>query len=169
MTDKPFRSPAGSHLPFGEQSQQTLHSNGLRPFLGLGPRMLLTTLSPALLPLIFTVVHLLVTRSNTERLAATLKEKIQAACQGIATGAGSLQAIPRYLAMQTNKEVIRAARATVMAAGEVLIISLTIIEKVIDAIIALYRSLFLCTLQLAVQASIDALIKAVGLVSIHTT
>lgn len=127
--------------------------------------MLLTTISPALLPLIFTIVHLIATRSSTQKLASTLKDKVMAACNGIANGAGSLQAIPRYLAMQTNKEVLRATRATVMAAGEVLMVCLTIIEKVIGFIIDMYRSLLLCTIQLVVHTAMAVIVGAIDLVS----
>lgn len=131
--------------------------------------MLLTTISPALLPLIFTVVHLIATRSSTDKPAAALKDKIMAACNGIASGAGSLQAIPRYLAMQTNKEVLRATRATVLATGKVLMDCLTIIETVIGFIIDMYRSLLLCTLQLVAQAVMEIIIGAVDKVSGHPT
>lgn len=159
------RGPLGSHLPFGEASLQAARSDGLRPFLGFGPRVLLTTISPALLPLVFTVVHLIATRSSTQKLASTLKDKVMAACNGIANGAGGLQAVPRYLAMQTNKEILRATRATVMAAGEVLMVCLTIIEKVIGFIIDMYRSLLLCTIQLVVHTAMAVIVGAIDLVS----
>lgn len=165
MSDISHRGLAGSHLPFGETASHPTRADGLRPFLGLGPRMLLTTISPALLPLIFTVVHLIATRSSTEKLAATLKDKVMAACNGIASGAGSLQAIPRYLAMQTNKEILRATRATVLGAGEALMVCLTVIEKVIGFIIDMYRSLLLCTIQLVVQTAMAVIIGAIDFVS----
>jgi len=138
---------------------------GLRPFLSMGGRMWLTAFNPALLPLIFTIVHLAQTRSSTNDLAASLKDSVLKACQSLAKGAGSLQTLPRYLAMQTNEQVLKATRATVLGTGLALMLCVQVIEAVVNFIIDTYRSLLLCTIQLVVQGSLEILIAAVQEIS----
>jgi hypothetical protein len=144
-------------------------STGLRPFLSLGPRLLLTTFSPALLPFVFTIVHIAQTRASTAQLAATLRSSLMSACSGLATGASSLQALPRYLAMQTNDQVLRATRASVLAVGIALMDCITIIEQVLNFIVDTYRSLLLCTVYLVVQGTLEILIAAVEEISTAVT
>lgn len=92
-----------------------------------------------------------------------------AACNGIASGASSLQVLPRYMAMQTNREVLRATRAVALSVGTLLMDCLTIIEKVVGFILDMYRSLLLCTIQLIVQATMEFVISAVDKVSLAAT
>jgi len=137
----------------------------LKPYLTLPPRLLLTTLTPALLPLILTIAHLIQNRSSTASLAASLKSSVLSACSGLATGAASIQALPRYLAMQTNDEVVRATQASILAVGAAMIDSITIIETVVTFVLDTYRSMLLCTIELAVRGTLDILVGAVELVS----
>lgn len=137
----------------------------LRPFLGLYPRLLLSALSPALLPIIFTIAHLAATRTSSQALAQKLKDGVLDACASLAGGASALQTLPRYLAMQTNREVIRGSRAAVLGVGLGLMYLITAIEKVVIFIVDAYRSLLLCTVELVVNASLDLLIAAVSVVS----
>lgn len=161
--------PATPHTPYppppANGARPPERSTPLRPYLTLPARLLLTTLTPALLPLILTIAHLIQNRSSTALLAASLKSSILSACSGIATGAASIQAMPRYLAMQTNEEVVRVTQASILAFGTVLIDSITIVETVLIFILDTYRSLLLCTIELAVRAALDILIAAVGMVS----
>lgn len=138
---------------------------GLKPFLSLSPRLFLTTFNPALLPLVFTIIHIANTRSSTAELAASLKQSLYKACGGIASGAAVLQTLPRYLAMQTNEQVDKATRATVLAVGLALMNCIQIIEAVVNFIIDTYRSMLLCTIQLVVQGTLEILIAAVKEIS----
>ncbi|KAK4685364.1 hypothetical protein P7C73_g4789, partial [Tremellales sp. Uapishka_1] len=140
-------------------------SNGLKPYLTLPTRLLLTTLTPALLPFILTIAHLISTRSSTATLAAQLGKSVLSACSGLATGAASLQTLPRYLAMQTNDEMVRATQASILAVGTALIDCVTIIETVVTFIVDCYRSMLLCTIELAVRGTLDILISAVQTIS----
>ena len=67
--------------------------------------------------------------------------------------------------MQTNQEVIRATQASIMAIGVMLMDSVIIIETVVTFIVDTYRSMLLCTIELAVRGSLDLLIGAVQTVS----
>lgn len=113
----------------------------------------------------FTVAHLVQTRASTATLAANLKHDVLSACGGLATGASILQSIPRYLAMQTNAELLRAARQTVMGVGLALMDIILVIEAVLKFVIDMYRSLLMCVIQLVVQGTLSVLIGAVEAVS----
>ena len=145
-------------------SQPVTSGTRLRPYLTLPPRLLLVFLTPAVLPLILTIAHLFQNRSSTASLAQSLKSGVLSACDGLAKGAASIQTMPRYLAMQTNQEVIRATQASILAIGTMLMDSVTIIETVVTYLVDTYRSMLLCTIELAVRGTLDALIGAVQLV-----
>jgi hypothetical protein len=138
----------------------------LRPHLTLAPRLLLTTLSPAIIPLILTIAHLSANRSSTQDTAETLRGSMLAACSGLAKGAATLQTLPRYLAMQTNEEMVRAAQATIRGIGSVLIDVVTIVEEVVNFMLDTYRSLLMCTIELAVRGVLELMIGAVKGVSL---
>lgn len=159
--------PATPHTPLPPRQTATspTSTTPLRPYLTLPSRLLLTTLSPALLPLILTIAHLIQNRSSTSALAASLKNTVLSACSGLAKGAASIQAIPRYLAMQTNDEVVRATQASILAIGTALMDVITIIEVVLGFIMDTYRSMLLCTIELAVRGTLEILIGAVDTVS----
>ncbi len=67
--------------------------------------------------------------------------------------------------MQTNDEVVRATQASILALGAALIDSITIIETVLTFVLDTYRSMLLCTIELAVRGTLDILIGAVEVVS----
>jgi hypothetical protein len=154
--------------PHSDREEEREHDerDELKPFLGLAPRLWLTAFNPGFLPLIFTIASVAATRKSTNELAAQLKNSVLDACAQIAAGAGTLQALPRYLAMQTNAEVLRATRATVLAVGSGIMHSITVIEVVLNFIVDTYRSLLLCTIQLVVTGSLELLISAVQTVSL---
>ncbi|KAI9636910.1 plasma membrane fusion protein PRM1 [Dioszegia hungarica] len=133
----------------------------LRPHLTLAPRLLLTTLSPALIPLILTIAHLIANRSSTTDMAASLRSSMLSACSGLAKGAATLQTLPRYLAMQTNEEMVRAAQATIRGIGSVLMDVVTVVEVVVIFMLDTYRSLLMCTIELAVRGTLELMIGAV--------
>ena len=139
----------------------------LKPYLGLRTRLLLTTLSPALLPLMLTIAHLLQNRTSTASLAESLKGSLLAACGGIATGAAGLLTMPRYLAIQTNDQAVRATQASILAIGAAISDCVTIIETVVTFMVDTYRSMLMCTIELAVRGTLEVVIGAVQTVSWH--
>jgi hypothetical protein len=153
--------------PLATAPQYINHGTRLRPHLTLGPRLLLTTLSPALIPLILTIAHLIANRSSTVDTANTLRGSMLAACFGLAKGAATLQTLPRYLAMQTNEEMVRAAQATIRGIGIVLMDVVTIVEEVVNFMLDTYRSLLMCTIELAVRGTLELMIGAVKGVSYY--
>ncbi|WWC63812.1 uncharacterized protein I303_106417 [Kwoniella dejecticola CBS 10117] len=163
--------PPTPHTPYSPHPRATssTHSSStptkLRPCLSLSPRILLTFLSPCLLPIILTIAHMINNRQSTASMAASLKQSMFAACGGLAKGAASIQTMPRYLAMQTNEEVIRATQASILAIGSMLMDAVTIIEVVVGFIVDTYRSMLLCTIELAVRGTLEIVIGAVEVIT----
>ncbi|WWD21193.1 hypothetical protein CI109_105677 [Kwoniella shandongensis] len=160
--------PATPHTPYSPiapSNQRDPSPTPLRPYLSLSPRILLTFFSSALLPMILTIAHLIQNRSSTATLAASLKSSVLSACAGIAKGAASIQSMPRYLAMQTNEEAVRITQASILATGTMLIDAITITEVVVNFIVDTYRSMLLCTIELAVRGTLEILIDAVQTIS----
>ena len=160
--------PHTPHTPFpplASPSRMAKPSTRLQPYLGLPARLLLTTLSPALLPLILTIAHLIHNRSSTASLAASLRGSLLSACSGLATGAAGLLTMPRYLAMQTNEQAVRATQVSILAIGSALGDCVTIIEVVTIFIVETYRSMLMCTIELVVRGTLEVMIGAVQTVS----
>ena len=73
--------------------------------------------------------------------------------------------MPRYLAMQTNEQAVLATQATILAVGAALQDCVTIIEVVVIFIVDTYRSMLLCTIELAVRGTLEVFIAGVQTVS----
>lgn len=160
--------PATPHTPYSPPlPSRRSETIPLQPYLWLLPRILLTFFSPCLLPMILTIAHLIQNRSSTASLATSLKSSVLSACSGLAKGAASIKTLPRYLAMQTNQEAI--TQASILAIGTMLMDAITIIEAVVNFIVDTYRSMLLCTIELAVRGTLEILISAVQNVSRKTT
>lgn len=166
--------PATPHTPYppappgkcpSALTSTTYASHSLPPYRTLAPRLLLATLSPALLPLVLSIAHLLQNRSSTASLADTLRDSLLSACAGLAKGAASLQTMPRYIAMKTNEQMIRTSQAMILAVGKGLMDVITIINVVVEFMVDTYRSLLLCTIELAVRGTLEIMIEAVRTVS----
>ncbi|OWZ74261.1 plasma membrane fusion protein PRM1 [Cryptococcus neoformans] len=158
--------PATPHTPYSPPlPSRRSETIPLQPYLSLLPRILLTFFSPCLLPMILTIAHLIQNRSSTASLATSLKSSVLSACSGLAKGAASIKTLPRYLAMQTNQEAIRATQASILAIGTMLMDAITIIEAVVNFIVDTYRSMLLCTIELAVWGTLEILISAVQNIS----
>ncbi|WVF65374.1 hypothetical protein IAT40_000101 [Kwoniella sp. CBS 6097] len=161
--------PQTPHTPYSprapSQTSSGTPTTQLRPYLSLFPRILLTFFSPCLLPIILTIAHLIQNRSSTASLSASAKQSVLSACSGLAKGAASIQTMPRYLAMQTNEEMIRATQASIRAIGSMLMDAVKIIEVVVNFIVETYRSLLLCTIELAVRGTLEIIIHAVEVIT----
>ena len=65
------------------------------------------------------------------------------------------------MAEGTNKQIADAVNGTMDAARATLVLSLTILEGVINFVIDIYRSTFFCFLELVVRGGLSVLIGAV--------
>ncbi len=68
--------------------------------------------------------------------------------------------MPRFMALATNDQIVDAVNASMFAAQEALILSLTIMEAIMNFIVDIYRSTFLCFLELAIGGGLSLIIGA---------
>ncbi|KAG6370930.1 hypothetical protein JVT61DRAFT_10777 [Boletus reticuloceps] len=92
---------------------------------------------------------------------ANAKDDLLAACHAAEHAATSAASMPRYLAIATNRQFADAINGTMNGAREALILALTCMEAIINFLIGIYRSTFLCFLELVVVGGLGLLISAV--------
>lgn len=68
--------------------------------------------------------------------------------------------------MKTNEQMIRTSQAMILAVGKGLMDIITIINVVVEFMVDTYRSLLLCTIELAVRGTLEVVIEAVRTVSL---
>jgi hypothetical protein len=64
------------------------------------------------------------------------------------------------MALATNEQITDAVNASMDAAREALILSLTIMEAIINFVVDIYRSTFLCFLELVIGGGLSLIIGA---------
>lgn len=67
----------------------------------------------------------------------------------------------RYMAIATNEQIADAVNGTMNAARAALVLSLTVMETIINFLVDIYRSTFLCFVELIVRGGLSVLISAV--------
>jgi hypothetical protein len=93
---------------------------------------------------------------------ASAKDDLLASCKAAEQAATSAASMPRYMALATNQQFADAVNGSLRGARQALTLSLTVMEAIINFIIDLYRSIFLCFLELVVRGGLAILIGAVN-------
>ncbi|KAG8928369.1 plasma membrane fusion protein prm1, partial [Tulasnella sp. 417] len=88
------------------------------------------------------------------------KRVLLSSCNSAQTAATVAASLPRYMAEGTNEGIEKAVNNAVDAAKATMIFSLTALEGIIEFVIDIYRSTFLCFLELAVRGTLSVLIGA---------
>ncbi|KZT66340.1 hypothetical protein DAEQUDRAFT_740019 [Daedalea quercina L-15889] len=137
-------------------------TSGLKPYLELPHLLSLTWLAYPILSLLFVAFRLQLSAQSAQASAASAKSNLLAACQAAQKAAASAASMPRYLAVMTNNGISDAVNDTMDAARDALILTLTVMEAIINFIVDMYRSTFLCFLELVVRGALGILIDAVS-------
>ena len=143
------------------------HGDGsnLQPYLTLPYILSLSWLAYPILSLLFVAFRLSISSASAEGSVSDAKNDLLAACQAAEKAATVAASLPRYMAIATNKQITEAINDTMNAARAALVLSLTIVEGIINFVIDIYRSTFFCFLELVVRGGLDVLISAVQEVS----
>jgi hypothetical protein len=136
-------------------------SSTLTPYLQLSHLLSLTWLAYPILSLTFVAFRLQLSLSASQDAVANAKDNLLASCKAAERAAVTAASMPRYLALASNEQFADAVNGSLNAARATLILSLTVMEAVINFIIDLYRSTFLCFLELVVRGGLAILIAAV--------
>ncbi|ETW83308.1 hypothetical protein HETIRDRAFT_474453, partial [Heterobasidion irregulare TC 32-1] len=132
----------------------------LNPYLELPHLLSLTWLAYPILSLLFIVFRLSISSDSAQTAVTNAKDDLLSACQAAQRAASSTASMPRYMAVATNEQIADAVNGTMNAARAALILALTVMETVINFIVDIYRSTFLCFLELIVRGALSILIGA---------
>ncbi|KAG6375514.1 hypothetical protein JVT61DRAFT_3073 [Boletus reticuloceps] len=150
-----------SRLPSPPPSHLRTSSTSLKPYLQLPHILSLTWLAYPIISLVFVIFRLQLSSQEAQASVANAKDDLLAACHAAEHAATSAASMPRYLAIATNRQFADAINGTMNGAREALILALTCMEAIINFLISLYRSTFLCFLELVVVGGLGLLISAV--------
>ena len=144
-------------------------ATSLTPYLTLPHLLSLTWLAYPILSLIFVAFRLQLSLADAQNAINSTKSDLVASCKAAETAATSAASMPRFLALATNQQYADAVNGTLNGARATLILALTVMESIINFLIDIYRSTFLCFLELIVQSGIAVLIGAVQAVRLSTS
>lgn len=139
----------------------SLDSRQLRPYLQLPHLISLTWLAYPILSLIFVVFRIQLSLASSQDAVASAKSDLLTSCKAAEKAATAAASMPRYMAIATNEQFASAVNDSMNAAREALILALTIMEAIINFIVDIYRSTFLCFLELVIRGGLAILIGAV--------
>ncbi|ORY81244.1 hypothetical protein BCR35DRAFT_278952 [Leucosporidium creatinivorum] len=132
----------------------------LQPYLGSRARLSQSWLSQHFLALILIFIALVFLLSQIANLVSDAKSSLRAGCGGVEGAANVLVSLPHYMAEGVNELNQKSVKAVTNGAAEVLDLVLVGITQIILFMIDLYRSLFLCLMDLAVHGGLTLLIDA---------
>lgn len=138
----------------------------MTPYLRLPHLLSLAWLAYPIISLLFVAFRLLLSLDTAEGDIASVKSDLLASCQAAEHAATSAASMPRYMAIATNEQFADAVNGVIAGAQDVLVLSLTVMETIINFIVDIYRSTFLCFLELVVRGGLELLIAATQAVSL---
>ncbi|KAH8814549.1 plasma membrane fusion protein PRM1 [Flagelloscypha sp. PMI_526] len=139
----------------------TFERDALKPYLELPHLLSLTWLAYPILSLLFVAFRLQLSLGSAEDAISRAKDSLVASCKAAEQAATATASMPRYLAQATNEQYAEAVNASLNAARQALVLSLTVMEGIINFIIDLYRSTLLCFLELVIRGGLAVIITAV--------
>ena len=134
----------------------TREGTTLTPYLTLPYILSLTWLAYPIISLLFVAFRLAISSSAAEDSVEDAKTNLLASCAAAEKAATAAASLPRYMAVGTNKQIAAAVNGTMNAARATLVLSLTIVEGIINFVIDIYRSTFLCFVELVVRGGLAA-------------
>ncbi|KAH9995661.1 hypothetical protein BJV74DRAFT_976241 [Russula compacta] len=141
-------------------STPAVSSSGLTPYLQLPHILSLTWLAYPILSLVFIAFRLQISSDSAQTAINNAKGDLLTGCLAAQKAASSAASMPRFMALATNEQIVDAVNASMDGAREALILSLTIMEAVINFIVDIYRSTFFCFLELVVGGGLSLIIGA---------
>jgi hypothetical protein len=139
---------------------------GLKPYLELPHMLSLAWLAYPILSLLFIAFRLQLSSAQAQDSVASAKDNLLASCAAAEKAATAAASMPRYMAAATNQQIADAVNSSMNAARAALVLALTVMEVTINFIVDLYRSTFLCFLELVIRGGLSILISAVKEVSV---
>ena len=136
-------------------------STSLTPYLELPHLLSLAWIAYPILSLLFVIFQLQSSADSAQSSIASAKENLLASCKAAEGAASSTASFPRYMALAANQQFTDSVNGTLNGARAALVLSLTAMEAIINFLVDIYRSTFLCFIELIVRGSLSVLIAAV--------
>ena len=131
----------------------------LTPYLQLPHLFSLAWLAYPILSLLFIAFRLLLSYDSIKQSVESAKDNLVASCRAAQEAASSTASMPRYMAIASNDLIVRTTNASLNAARQALVLSLTVMEAIINFAIDIYRSTFLCFVELIIRSALSVLIS----------
>lgn len=147
--------------PYDADTKLMTSSTSLKPYLQLPHILSLTWLAYPIISLLFVIFRLQISSDEAQTSVANAKDDLLTACLAAELAATAAASMPRYIAIATNQQFADAVNGAMNGAREALVLALTCMEAIINFLISIYRSTFLCFLELVVVGGLDLLISAV--------
>lgn len=147
--------------PVYDPSIRSPASTTLTPYLQLSHLYSLTWLAYPILSLLFVAFRLQLSSDSSQDAVANAKGDLLTSCAAAEKAATAAASMPRYMATATNQQFADAVNGSMNAAREALVLALTVMEAIINFIVDIYRSTFLCFLELVVRGGLAIIIGAV--------
>ncbi|EPQ56919.1 hypothetical protein GLOTRDRAFT_37588, partial [Gloeophyllum trabeum ATCC 11539] len=141
----------------------------LTPYLQLPHLLSLTWLAYPILSLLFIAFRLELSSASAQDAVANAKGDLLTSCKAAEQAATAAASMPRFMAQATNQQIADAVNGTMNGARAALVLSLTVMEAIINFLIDIYRSTFLCFLELIIRGALSVLIAAVQDISNFVT
>ena len=154
-------------MSFPTNDSPSMSTTSLKPYLELRHYLSLTWLAYPIMSLLFVAFRLQISLGSAQDNIASAKANLISSCKAAERAATSAASMPRFMALATNEQFADTVNATLNAARATLILSLTVMEAIINFIIDLYRSTFLCFLELVIRGGLAIIIGAVKEVRRH--
>ena len=131
------------------------------PYLQLPHLLSLAWVTYPVISLIIVAFRLQLSLASAENGLNSVKNDLLASCSAAEQAATAAASLPRYMAQSSNRQFADAANGVMTAAQDALILSLTVVEALINFVIDIFRSTFLCLLELALGIGLSLVTDAV--------
>ena len=136
-------------------------STSLKPYLELPHLLSLAWVAYPIISLLFVVFRLQSDANSAQSSVQSAKDTFLASCKAAEGAASSAASFPKYMALAVNHQFTDAVNGTLNGARDALVLSLTVMEAIINFLVDIYRSTFLCFIELIVRGTLSVLISAV--------
>lgn len=139
--------------------------SSFRPWLGLKARLFLSLFSSSIVSLVILLVNLMTTHSQQQRQLMDAKQNIMDVCHRAEDEASSVLNLPYLFRDNFNRSIKQSIDDTIHGLSSALLLSISVCENVLIFLVDMYRSLYLCFIELLVRGTLSVITSVVGILS----
>lgn len=139
--------------------------SSFRPWLGLKARLFLSLFSSSIVSLVILLVNLMTTHSQQQRQLMDAKQNFMDVCHIAEDEASSVLNLPYLFRDNFNQSIKQSIDDTIHGLSSALLLSISVCENVLIFLVDMYRSLYLCFIELLVRGTLSVITSVVGILS----